>query len=103
MEPEGSLPCSQQPISGPVLGQMNVVSTHPVYLFKIVLILSSHIRISLSSFMFSEQMLHAFLISPERARCSTHPILIDLVVLIVEMVKITNYEACHLSLFKFLK
>jgi hypothetical protein len=35
MEPEGSLPCSQEPSTGPILSQINPIHTIPSYLSKI--------------------------------------------------------------------
>jgi len=35
MEPDGSLPCSQEPATGPILSQMNQVHTFPHYFPKI--------------------------------------------------------------------
>jgi len=35
MEPEGSLPCSQEPISGPYLSQINPIQTFNISLIPI--------------------------------------------------------------------
>jgi hypothetical protein len=35
MEPEGSVPCSQEPATGPILSQMNPVRSFPPYFSKI--------------------------------------------------------------------
>jgi hypothetical protein len=87
MEPEGSLPCSQQPSTGlyPEPDQSN--PSIPPYLSKVHLILSTHLRLGLPSGLlppgFPTNILYAFLFSPIRAACPEQLILLDLIILIL--------------------
>jgi hypothetical protein len=74
MGPEGSLPCSQNPTSSPVLNHMNAVPTLPMSLISI-LILFSHAYPDLprgpSHLDFPIKILQPFPISTFRATCPT--------------------------------
>jgi hypothetical protein len=65
MEPEGSLPCSQDPATALTLRQIIPVHTTPKYFSKIHLVLSFHLRLSRSSGHFPSsiptKILYAFL------------------------------------------
>jgi hypothetical protein len=67
MEPEGSLPCSQKPSTGPTLSQMNSVHTTPSYVSP-VLKLSFLLRLYLPNGLFPSgfptKILYEFLFSP---------------------------------------
>jgi hypothetical protein len=68
MEPEGSLPCSQDPSTGPNHEPDQSNPYHSIlYLLRSILILSSHLRQGLSSGLFASgsptNTLHAFIFS----------------------------------------
>jgi hypothetical protein len=85
-EPEGSSPCSQEPITGPYPESTESI-THPTNLPKIDsdLILTSTPRSSewSLSFRLSHQILYTFLSSPMRATYPAHLILLDLIYLVI--------------------
>jgi hypothetical protein len=69
MEPEGLLPCSQEPSLVPILSQIHPIHATPSYL-TFFIILSTHLRLVLPSGHFPSGMptniLYAFLFSPIR-------------------------------------
>jgi hypothetical protein len=76
MEPEGSVPCSQEPPSiGPYSEPYQSNPYHPI-LFRSILILSTHLRLGVPSGLFPSgfptNKLHTFLFSPIRATCPAH-------------------------------
>jgi hypothetical protein len=81
MEHEGSLPCSQQPSTGPY--QINPVQLTTSYL-RFILILSSDLFLGLPSCLFPSgfltNILHALL---RVATCPAHLILVDYIILII--------------------
>jgi hypothetical protein len=86
MEPEGSLPCSQEPTTGPNSEPDNQINTTPSYLSKIDFNIF-HPPTSWSSqwslsFWLSHQYPIYILLLPIRVTCPTHLILFDLIVLI---------------------
>ena len=87
MEREGSLPLLQQLATCLILSQINPVhASHPTS-WRSILILSSHLSLSLTSALspsgFPTKTLSAPLLSPIRATCSAHLILLDLITRVI--------------------
>jgi hypothetical protein len=76
MEPDSSLLCSKDPVTG-LYPQMNIIHILPPYFLKIYLVLSSHLRLGLPSDIFPSvyptKILYVFLISP-MCRLTTCPV-----------------------------
>jgi hypothetical protein len=89
-EPEGSSPCSHEPSTGPYPELDRSSPYHPISP-RSILMLSTHLRFGLPSGLlpsvFLTNILYAFLVSPIRATCPVHLILLDLIIL--------SYEAPH--------
>jgi hypothetical protein len=87
MEPEGSLPCSQETSTGlyPEPDQSNPYPSHPLSL-RSILILFTHLRLGLPSVLlpsgFPTNNLYAFLFSPILATYPAHLTHLDLIILI---------------------
>jgi hypothetical protein len=88
MEPEGSLPCSQEPSTGlyPQLDQCSPY--HPILsLFKIHLNIILPLRLFLLSYLlpsgFPTKILYVSVFSHMRAACPSHLTLLDLIILII--------------------
>jgi hypothetical protein len=81
MEPEGSLPCSQEPSTDPYPEPDRPSPYHPI------LILFTYQRLRLPSGLFPSgfpgYILYAFLFSPIRATCPPYLIFRDLIILII--------------------
>jgi hypothetical protein len=86
MEPEGSIPCSQEPSTGPYSEPYQTNSHHPIFL-RSISILSTHLHLGLPSGLFPSgfptNILYAVVFSLIRATCQTHLILLDLSILIM--------------------
>jgi hypothetical protein len=75
------------PSQVPILSQMNPVHTFPPYFPNIHSNISSRLRLGLPRGLFPSgfltKILYAFIISIMCATCSTHPILLDLLIVII--------------------
>jgi len=83
MEPGSSLPPSQVPATCPYPEQDRPVHAPTSHFLKSILILSSHLRLRLSSVLFPSgfptQTLYTPLLSPIHATCPAHLILLDFI------------------------
>jgi hypothetical protein len=83
MEPKGSLPCSQEPATGPYPEPDWSSPYRPILcIVRPILILSTHLRLGLRSGLFpsgfSANILYAFIFAIIRATCPAHVIHLDL-------------------------
>jgi hypothetical protein len=89
MEPEGLLPCSQEPSIGPYLSRINPVHTTPLYLYlKSILILSTILRVGLPSCLFLSgfPLQNPIYIHLIRTTFPAHLILVDLTIRITRCI-----------------
>jgi hypothetical protein len=85
MEPEGSIPCSQEPSTGPHPEPYQSNPHHPILsVLRSILILFTHLRLGLRSGLFPSSFPTNILYSSSiRAACPAHLILLDLIILII--------------------
>jgi hypothetical protein len=86
MEPEGSLPCSQEPSTGPYPEPDQTIPSHLISL-RSILVLSTHLRLGLPNGLFPSDFptnnLYLLLFSSISATCTAHLILLDLIILFI--------------------
>jgi hypothetical protein len=87
MEPESSLPCSQESSTGLYPESDRSTPYHPILSLRYILILYTHLRLGLPSGLFPSgfptNILFAFLVFSIRATCPAHLIFLDLIILIM--------------------
>jgi len=104
MQPVGSLPYSHVPATAvPILTQINPAHTPTSHFLKIILILSSHLRLGLSSDLFPSvfptKILYTPPFTPKRATCPAYLILLDF---IIRIILGEEYRSLSSSLCSFL-
>jgi hypothetical protein len=104
MEPEGSLPCSQELSTGPYPESDRSSPNHPI-LSKIHFNIATHLRLGLPSGLFPSgfptNILYAFLLSPIRATFHVHLIFLDLIILIMFGKKYKLWSSSSCSFLQF--
>jgi hypothetical protein len=104
MEPEGSLPCSQEPSTGPCPEPDQAIPPNPL-LLSFILILCTYLRLGIPigvfMFGFTTNILYAFLCSPIRATCPVPLMILDLIILII-LGEEYKFEAPHYAVFSSL-
>jgi hypothetical protein len=99
MELELSLPCAQEPSTGPYPEPDQSNPSHSISV-RSILIFSTYLYLGLSSglspFGFPTNILYPFFFSPIRCSCPAHLIFLDLIILLTiwRRVKVTNFKAC---------
>jgi hypothetical protein len=99
MEPEGSLPCSQEPSTGSYPESDESNPYHPITVISI-LILPTHLCLGLLSGLlpsgFPTNNLYELVFPPIRATCPVRLILLNLIILIIlgEEYKLWNSSLC---------
>jgi hypothetical protein len=87
MEPESSLPCSQEPSTSPYFESDHSSQYHSILFSKFLFILSSHLCVGLPNGLFHShfptKILYTFLFGPMRATYPTYVIRFDLLILII--------------------
>jgi hypothetical protein len=103
MQSEGSLPCSQQPSTGPYPKPDQTSPYHPVLsLLRFILVLSTHPCLGLPHGLFTSvfpyQCPICIPLLPIQATCTAHLILLNFIILII-FGESTSYEAPHYAVF----
>jgi len=87
MVPEVSLPCSQEPATGPCSESDESSPQLPTLSVRSILILSAHLHLLLQSVLFSSglptKIVYEFITSPMSATRPVHLILLNLIILII--------------------
>jgi hypothetical protein len=103
MKPEASMPCSQEPSTGPYHEPYQSNPHHPILSLRFILILSTHLRLGLLNGLFPSgfptNIVYVFLFSPNSCYIPPPVSSFGTWWLLLYLEKSTSYEAPHDTVF----